>query len=350
MIKNILVTGGAGYIGSHTVRQLQNDGFDPVVLDNLKYGHKNILEDVLKVPYIVGQIGDKRLLNLILSGNHPNYQGKKIDAIIHFAAYAYVNESWEDPAKYYKNNFIETFNLLETILNPNHKRTNSAKTNNLIPIVFSSSCATYGIPNANEIPISEDAPQNPINPYGRSKLMIEQMLSDFHKAYGLSSVSLRYFNAAGADPKGDIGENHNPETHLIPLTLDALSDNKKTINIYGNDYPTPDGTCIRDYIHVTDLAKAHVKALKRISSCGGCEFYNLGTGKGHSVREIIELAREITGLKIIINETFRREGDPPELVASSIKAYKELSWQPIYSDIKTIIKHAWIWHKVKNNL
>ena len=347
-MKNILVTGGAGYIGSHTVRELQQNGFYPLVLDNFKYGHKCILEDVLKVPYIVGQIGDKKLLDLILSGNHPSYP-RRIDAIIHFAAYAYVNESWEDPAKYYRNNFVETFNLLETILNPNNKRINSDKTNNLIPIVFSSSCATYGIPSENEIPISEDVPQKPINPYGRTKLMIEQMLTDFYKAYGLSSVSLRYFNAAGADPNSDLGENHNPETHLIPLTLEALSDSQKCINIFGNDYPTPDGTCIRDYIHVTDLAKAHVKALKKLNSFGGCEFYNLGTGKGHSVREIIEVAREITGLDLIINETSRRDGDPPELVASSVKANKELLWRPMYPDIETIIKHAWLWHKAKNN-
>ena len=349
-MKNILVTGGAGYIGSHTVRELQKNGFEPLVLDNLKYGHKYILENVLKVPYIVGQIGDKKLLDLILSGKHPNHHGRKIDAIIHFAAYAYVNESWEDPAKYYRNNFIETFNLLETLLHPNHKRINAEKTNNLIPLVFSSSCATYGIPKIHEIPISEDVPQNPINPYGRTKLMIEQLLSDFYKAYGLTSVSLRYFNAAGADPNSDLGEDHNPETHLIPLTLDALSGNKKYIRIFGNDYPTPDGTCIRDYIHVTDLAKAHVKALNKISISGGCEFYNLGTGKGHSVREIIEVAKEITGLELVINETSRRVGDPPELVASPEKAYEKLLWRPIYSDIKTIIKHAWLWHKVKNNL
>tara|TARA_B100001989_G_scaffold253290_1_gene239617 strand:- start:2207 stop:3256 length:1050 start_codon:yes stop_codon:yes gene_type:complete len=349
-MKNILVTGGSGYIGSHTVRELQKSGFAPLVLDNFLYGHMDIVEKILKVPYIVGQVGDKKLLDLILSGNHPINKGQKIDAIMHFASYINVNESWEDPAKYYKNNFIETFNLLETILSPNHKRINANKTNNLIPIVFSSSCATYGIPGRNEIPISEDVPQNPINPYGRSKLMIEQILSDFFKAYGLASVSLRYFNAAGADPNSDIGENRNPETHLIPLTLDALTGHKEYINIYGNDYPTPDGTCIRDYIHVSDLAKAHVKALNMIKNTGGCKFYNLGTGKGHSVREVIELSEKITGLKIVVNETSRRDGDPPILVASSEKAYKELLWKPIYSDIQTIIKHAWNWYKFKNNL
>ncbi len=349
-MRNILVTGGSGYIGSHTVRELLKNGFNALVLDNFRYGNRDILENVLRVPYVVGQIGDKKLLDLILSGNHPINKGKEIDAIIHFAAYIDVNESWEDPAKYYNNNFIETFNLLETILSPNHKRINANKTNNLIPIVFSSSCATYGIPKENEIPISENIPQNPINPYGRSKLMTEQILSDFFKAYGLSSVSLRYFNAAGADPNSDLGENRKLETHLIPLTLDALSGNKEYINIYGNDYPTPDGTCIRDYIHITDLAKAHVKALDFISNSGGCKFYNLGTGKGYSVREVIEVAKKITGLELVVNETLRRDGDPPILVASSEKAYKELKWKPIYSDIETIIKHAWLWHKFKNNL
>ena len=349
-MKRVLVTGGAGYIGSHTVRELQRCGYDPIVLDNFIYGHKYILENVLKVPYVKGQVGDKKLLDLILSGNHPSFSEKKVEAIIHFAAYAYVNESIKDPYLYYQNNLIETFHLLETLLKPIHKIKEPNNSNNLLPIIFSSTCATYGIPKKNEIPIAENTLQIPINPYGRTKLVIENMLNDFYKAYGLCSISLRYFNAAGADANSDLGENHNPETHLIPLILDALSGYKDHIEIFGDDYPTADGTCIRDYIHVTDLAKAHVKALDKIISNGGCQSYNLGTGKGYSVKEVINTARVITKKDLIIKLSKRREGDPPILIASPKKAFESLSWKPICSDIKTIIRDAWNWHKVKNNI
>ena len=252
----VIVAGGAGDIGSHTIRELQNAGFEPVVLDNLVYGHRNIVEDILGVPLIIRKVGDKRLLEQLLSGEHPSTRRKDIKGIMHFAAYAYVGESVIDPAKYYKNNLAETILLLEALLEDSKKRNSTP-----IPIVFSSSCATYGLPFETEIPIIETTSQNPINPYGRSKLMIENILIDYHKAYKLPVSILRYFNAAGADIKGDIGDDHNPETHLIPLVLEALYKKEGFIKVNGSDYPTFDGTCIRDYVHVSDLAKAHVLAL-----------------------------------------------------------------------------------------
>ena len=291
----VIVAGGAGYIGSHTIRELQNGGFEPIVLDNLVYGHKKIVEDVLGVPLVIGQVGDKKLLEKLLSGDHPSTKGKDIKGILHFAAYAYVGESVIDPAKYYKNNLAETIILLEALLEDSKKRNS-----NPIPIVFSSTCATYGLPLENEIPILETNLQNPINPYGRSKLMIENILIDYHKAYKLPVSILRYFNAAGADIKGDIGEDHNPETHLIPLVLEALFNKEGFIKVNGIDYPTFDGTCIRDYVHVSDLANAHVLALNKIINDRSLSIYNLGNGKGYSIMEVIDTAKKVTGKEIKI--------------------------------------------------
>jgi UDP-glucose 4-epimerase len=253
----VLVTGGAGYIGSHAVRALHRAGHQPVVLDNLVYGHEDIVTKVLKVPLVLGQVGDRDVLESLLRGRHPNLvgtalEGRPIEAVLHFAAYAYVGESVQDPAKYYRNNLGDTLTLLEALV----------ATEKPLPIVFSSTCATYGLPQ--QIPMAEDHPQAPINPYGRGKWMAEQLLNDFGHAYGLPSVIFRYFNAAGADPDGDLGEDHDPETHLIPRVLDVMSSREPYLQIFGDDYPTADGTCIRDYIHVADLANAHVLGLQRI--------------------------------------------------------------------------------------
>lgn len=341
----LLVTGGAGYIGSHTVRALQSAGFKLVVLDNLVYGHRRIVEEVLGVPLVVGQVGDRALLDQVLSGEHPACAGEPVQAVLHFAAYAYVGESVQDPAKYYRNNLADSLTLLEALVEPVRAGTGPA-----IPIVFSSTCATYGIPDT--VPITEDTPQRPINPYGRSKWMVEQLLTDFGAAYGLPSVIFRYFNAAGADPAGDLGEDHTPETHLIPLVLEALAGRRSGVEVYGDDYPTPDGTCIRDYIHVCDLADAHVLGLERLlasqSVPGGAPpgevhplIYNLGNGTGYSVQQVLNVAREVTERGPVGTCGPRRAGDPPVLVASSEKALRELGWIPVYPEIETIIAHAW---------
>ena len=344
-MSTVIVAGGAGYIGSHTIRELQNGGFEPIVLDNLVYGHREIVEDVLGVPLIIGQVGDKHLLAKLLSGEHPSTRDKDIKGIMQFAAYAYVGESIIDPAKYYKNNLVETIMLLEALLEDSKKRNTRP-----IPIVFSSSCATYGIPLETEIPILETSPQNPINPYGRSKLMIENILIDYHKAYKLPVSILRYFNAAGADIKGDIGEDHNPETHLIPLVLEALYKKEGFIKVNGIDYPTFDGTCIRDYIHVSDLAKAHVLALNKIINDKSLSIYNLGNGKGYSIMEVIDTAKKVTGKEIKILKAKRRQGDPPVLISSPEKAKKELLWRPEFSDLEVIIRSAWDWYLFKEKM
>ncbi len=341
----VLVTGGAGYIGSHTIRELQSGGFEPIVLDNLIYGHRKIVEDVLRVPLVIGQVGDKELLEKLVSGKHPSTKGKVIQGIMHFAAYAYVGESVFNPAKYYKNNLAETITLLEVLLEDSKKRNSEP-----IPIVFSSSCATYGMPLEKEIPIKETTPQNPVNPYGRSKLMTEQILIDYHKAYQLPVSILRYFNAAGADINGDIGEDHNPETHLIPLVLEALFNDEGCIKVNGNDYPTFDGTCIRDYVHVSDLAKAHVLALKKIIHDKSLSIYNLGNGKGYSIMEVINTAKTVTGKEIKILQSKRREGDPPVLISSSEKAKRELSWKANFLDLESIIRTAWNWYLFKKTI
>jgi UDP-glucose 4-epimerase len=325
----ILVTGGAGYIGSHAVLALQQAGYNVVVLDNLVYGHRELVEEVLQAKLIVGDTNDRPLLDELFSTHN-------IAAVMHFAAYAYVGESVTDPAKYYRNNVIGTLTLLEAMLAANIKN-----------FVFSSTCATYGVPKT--VPIPEDHPQHPINPYGASKLMVERILADFDVAHQFKSVCFRYFNAAGADPEGRLGEDHNPETHLIPLVLMAALGKRDSISVFGTDYPTPDGTCIRDYIHVLDLASAHVLGVEYLLKGGDSQIFNLGNGNGFSVREIIDAARQITGSEIKVVEGDRRPGDPPALVGSSEKARSILGWQPKYADMQQIISHAWNWHQKRHS-
>lgn len=341
----ILVTGGAGYIGCHTVRALQKEGFKVVVLDNLIHGHKEIIEEVLNVPLVIGDIGDTELVSKILSGKHESTNGEEVTAVIHFAAFAYVGESVINPTKYFKNNVANTIYLLDTLLMVSKERKKICS-NYQIPIVFSSTCATYGIPD--NYPILESTKQKPINPYGESKLIIEKLLIKYSEVYGLSSIIFRYFNAAGADPNGDLGENHLPETHLIPLAFNAAVRKIPYLKIYGDDYPTPDGTCIRDFIHVVDIAEAHVIGLKKILKKNGCFIYNLGTGKGLSVREIISTIEKITNLKIETKVEKRREGDPHLLLASPKKAFEELKWFPKNSRIDIIVRDAWKWFQSIN--
>lgn len=319
--KHILVTGGAGYIGSHTCKILALNGYTPISYDNLSTGHRYAVK---WGPLEEGAINDSCRLAEVIKQYQP-------EAVIHFAAHALVGESVANPAKYYRNNVGGTLTLLEAM-----------KAHDIHRIVISSTCAVYG--NPNEVPIPEEHPLAPINPYGMSKLMIEIMLKDFEKAYDIHHISLRYFNAAGADPEGEAGEDHHPETHLIPLVLQTALGQRSSIEIYGNDYSTADGTCIRDYIHVNDLADAHVKALRYLVDENQSRTLNLGTGKGHSVREVIDTVREITDIEISETMTQRREGDPPELVAKAGKAEGLLDWKPVQSDIKNIIKTAWQWH------
>lgn len=324
----ILVTGGAGYIGSHSVLTLQKAGYEVIILDSLVYGHQDLVENVLKAKLIVGNTCDRALLREVFA-NH------KIDAVMHFAAYAYVGESVTEPAKYYDNNVVGTLTLLEAMLEANVKT-----------FVFSSTCATYGVPDS--VPITEDQSQNPINPYGATKLMVERILQDFSHAYDFRSVCLRYFNAAGADPEGNLGEDHNPETHLIPLVLQTALGQRESVSVFGTDYDTPDGTCIRDYIHVLDIAQAHILALKYLMDNGATDVFNLGNASGFSVKEVIETARKITGKEIKAEFGDRRPGDPPALVGSGAKAQKILGWQPAYSNLDDIISHAWQWHQKRH--
>ncbi|PIG92128.1 UDP-glucose 4-epimerase GalE [Gloeocapsopsis sp. IPPAS B-1203] len=325
--QTILVTGGAGYIGSHAVMALQHAGYEVVILDNLVYGHRDLVEK-LEVELIVGDTSDRVLLDEL-------FTTKKIAAVMHFSAYAYVGESVTEPAKYYRNNVIGTLTLLEAMV--------AASVNKF---VFSSTCATYGVPH--QIPITEEHPQSPINPYGATKLMVERILKDFSPAYGLQSVCFRYFNAAGADPNGLLGEDHNPETHLIPLVLQTALGQRESVSIYGTDYATPDGTCIRDYIHVTDLADAHILGLEYLMQGGETTVFNLGNGNGFSVKQVIDTAQTVTGKEIKVESSDRRPGDPPILVGSSEKARKILGWEPQYSDLKDIITHAWRWHQQRH--
>lgn len=321
MQKNILVVGGAGYIGSHIVYDLNEAGYHVIVYDNLSEGHK---EAVAGNDFILGDINDTDTLNKVFEEN-------KIDAVMHFSAYAYVGESVEKPEKYYRNNVSATINLLSAMLKYNVKN-----------FIFSSTCATYGIPIYT--PIDEQHPQNPINPYGASKVMVERILSDYNKAYGLKYIALRYFNAAGAHHSGNIGEAHRIETHLIPLVLKTLTKERDSVQIFGTDYETPDGTCVRDYIHVCDLATAHKAALEMLLSGGESKCINLGTGVGISVREIISICEKVTGMKVPVVIVDRRAGDPPYLVASNKYAKEILNFNPKY-DIYDIIKTAWEWEK-----
>lgn len=317
-MKHILVTGGAGYIGSHTVKNLMANGYTCIVLDNLIYGHR---EAVLTPHFEQADISDSKTLHRI-------FTSWPIDAVIHFAAFGYVGESVIDPQKYYKNNVTGTLCLLESMLAHNIKN-----------IVFSSTCATYGQPEYT--PIDEDHRQLPINPYGQTKLMIETIFADYATAYGLNHISLRYFNAAGASADGELGESHDPETHLIPLVFQAIQGKRDVLSIFGTDYDTPDGTCLRDYIHVEDLAEAHRLALGKIDSYSG--YLNLGTGVPTSVKEIITAAEQVTGNPCPVKEAKRRPGDPARLFAAKNKAKEVLGWEPRYTSLQDILQTAWNW-------
>jgi UDP-arabinose 4-epimerase len=320
--RTVLVTGGAGYVGSHACKALAGAGYTPVVFDNLVYGHEAA---VRWGPLARGNILDRAELDAAFRQYSPC-------AVMHFAAYAYVGESVENPGKYYRNNFCGTLNLVEAM-----------RDHGVDKLIFSSTCATYGVPRS--LPIPESHEQVPINPYGRSKLMIEQLLRDFDHAHALRSVSLRYFNAAGADPDGETGEDHDPETHLIPLVLDAAAGLRPHITVYGTDYPTGDGTCIRDYIHVTDLARAHLLALQYLGNGGSTSVYNLGNGKGFSVTEVINAARRVTGREIPVVIGARRPGDPPALVGDASLIRAQLGWEPRLGSLEDMVGTAWRWHR-----
>jgi UDP-glucose 4-epimerase len=320
--KVILVVGGAGYIGSHMCKVLAANGCLPVVLDNLDRGHR---EAVQWGPLVKGSMDDPEQLNEI-------FATWPIEAVMHFAAFTYVGESVQDPALYYRNNLASPLMLLDAMRRHGVNR-----------FIFSSTCAIYGEPR--QIPIPEDHPRQPINPYGWTKRMVEQVLADYGQAYGLQSVCLRYFNAAGADPDGEIGEDHDPETHLVPLVLETALGKREAIRIFGNDYPTPDGTCIRDYIHVNDLAAAHLLALEHLLDGGEGGAYNLGNGRGYSVTEVINTARRVTDREIPTESAPRRDGDPARLVGSSEKFISQFGWQPQFADLEAIIETAWRWHR-----
>jgi UDP-glucose 4-epimerase len=321
----ILVTGGAGYIGSHTVRLLLARGHDVTVFDNLSAGHRAAVPaDRL----VVGDLRDIDHLDQLMLVN-------RVEAVVHFAALAYVGESVTNPAKYYTNNLVYSLNLLDRVRKLGIGR-----------FVFSSTCATYGTPQA--VPITEDEKQLPINPYGNTKLAFERALADYAAAYPFGFCALRYFNAAGASPDGTIGEDHDPETHLIPLVFQAATGKRSHVEVFGTDYPTPDGTCVRDYIHVDDLAEAHALALERIAP-GSKLAYNVGIGRGYSVREVIRTVEEVTGKAVPVKESPRRAGDPAELVADATKIRRELGWTPKYADLRSILETAWNWHRTHPN-
>jgi UDP-glucose-4-epimerase GalE len=317
----ILITGGAGYIGSHAARLFLARGHEVWVYDNLSVGHRAAAP---AERLMVGDLNEIARLDQALILN-------RIEAVVHFAASTYVGESVREPGKYYQNNVVNTFNLMECL-----------RRNGIGKMVFSSTAATYGVPE--QMPITEETPQRPINPYGMSKLTVERALADYAAAYPWGYAALRYFNASGASPDGQIGEDHSPETHLIPLVLQVALGQRPAIDVFGTDYPTPDGTCIRDYIHVDDLAEAHLLALERLTPGQGLK-YNLGIGRGYSVREVVQAAEEVTGKKIAVREAPRRPGDPPALVASSEKIQRELGWKPRYTDLRSIIETAWKWHR-----
>ncbi len=333
---SVLVVGGAGYIGSHMVRMLVRQGYDVTVFDNLSRGHRDAVGEA---EFVRGDLLFKDELCAL-------FQRKRFDGVLHFAAFCYVGESVTAPRVYYRNNVVGTLNLLDAMLDAGVKR-----------LVFSSTCATYGNPEV--LPLTEEHPQNPINPYGRSKLMVEQLLADYGAAYGLQSIALRYFNAAGCDPEGVLGERHEPETHLIPLILrEALrlrggGDPADTcLTLFGNDFPTPDGSCIRDYIHVHDLCTAHLAALQRLATGGvtGVEPFNLGNGQGFSVLEVIAAARRLTGMDIRYELAPRRPGDPAELVGNAAKARTLLGWMPQFDQLDALLNTAWQWHRNRGEI
>jgi UDP-glucose 4-epimerase len=321
-VGKVLITGGAGYVGSHVVKRLLERGMDTIVLDNLQTGHR---EAVVGGTSIQGDIGDEGILQGIFASH-------RIDSVIHMAADCLVGDSTKSPLKYFNSNVSKGLKLLGKML--------EYKVNK---IVFSSSAAVYG--NPPRVPIEEDSPAVPINPYGETKLIFEKILESCRVAHGLRYISLRYFNAAGADPDGLIGEDHHPETHLIPTVLRALLRKGRTVPIYGMDYETPDGTCIRDYIHIVDISDAHILALESLHAGGECDIFNLGYGEGFSVRQIIQMASQVTGKRIPINESQRRPGDPPILIASSEKIRRRLGWVPRYEKLEEIIDTAWRWHR-----
>jgi len=323
----VIVTGGAGYIGSHTCKSLAQAGFLPVTLDNMVYGHEWAVK---WGPLVKADLADSTAVERVFAAYKPL-------AVLHFAAFAYVGESVTAPGKYYRNNVAGTLNLLDAMLQ--HGCSN---------IVFSSTCATYGVPAA--VPISEDQSQRPINPYGWSKYMVERILSDYERAHGLRYCALRYFNAAGADPDGEIGEAHSPETHLIPLLIEAALGRRPRVEIFGTDYPTADGTAVRDYIHVTDLAAAHERALAHLLAGKGSALLNVGTGQGHSVREVVKAVQAVTGREVPVTHSPRRPGDPPELVADPRRAMEVLGWQPQRVDLESIVATAVRWHQSHNKV
>lgn len=317
----VLIVGGAGYIGSHTNKLLHSLGIETIVLDNLDHGYESFVK---WGKLIVGDMRDNILLKKI-------FMQEKIDAVMHFASFIEAGESVVDPQKYYLNNVAGTLNLL-TAMREHH----------INRFIFSSTCAIYGAPS--EIPITENCQKNPINPYGHTKLMIENILMDYANAYDFRYVSLRYFNAAGADPDGELGEDHHPETHLIPLVIEAALKKRDQVKIYGTDYPTKDGTCIRDYIHINDLAEAHVLALQYLLSGGKSDVFNIGNGLGFSVRDVIECVKKVSGKDIAVVEADKRPGDSPCLVAATDKIKRVLGWTPKYPELEIIIKSAWNWH------
>lgn len=320
MKPHILVVGGAGYIGSHMVKRLNRAGYVPVVLDNLSQGWR---EAVPAAQLIVSDLGDVSALDAIL-------QAFPVEAVMHFASFIQVGESVQMPAKYYDNNVGNTVRLLDAMVR-----------HGIDKFIFSSTAAIFGDPEY--VPIDEQHPQRPINPYGRSKRMVEEILADFGHAHGLRAVCLRYFNAAGADPDGELGEHHVPETHLIPLVLQAASGRRDAVTVYGHDYPTPDGTCVRDYIHVADLCEAHLLALDGLFDGAKGGSFNLGNGNGYSIAQVIATAQQVTGRPVTQLAGARRAGDPPALVADATRARQELGWSPAYADIELIIRHAWQW-------
>lgn len=325
-MRKILVTGGAGYIGSHACKALAAAGYEPVSFDNLVYGHEWAVK---WGPLEVGDVSDRGRLDQVIEKYQPA-------AIMHFAAYAYVGESVQHPGKYYRNNVAGTLTLLEAM-----------RDHGIRDIVFSSTCATYGVPA--QVPISEVEPLKPISPYGMSKYVVERMLADFDVAHGLKSVSLRYFNAAGADEEGQVGEDHDPETHLIPLAIGAVLGTNDPLTIFGDDYPTPDGTCIRDYVHVADLAEAHVKAIEYLANGNESGVFNLGTGTGYSVKEIVDAVSQISGQQVPFSFGPRRSGDPAVLYSSTSLANEVLGWTAIHSSLDKIIGSAWNWHASRRN-
>jgi UDP-glucose 4-epimerase len=321
----VLVAGGAGYIGSHCVRQLLAAGHEPVVVDNLVYGHRGAVAP--EIPFYDVDFGDAAAIARV-------FDEHRIDVVMHFAAYAYVGESVTNPIKYYRNNLAAPLTLLEVMLQRGVKK-----------FVFSSTCATYGVPA--RLPITEDLPQAPINPYGQTKLDVENLLKALARSHGLSFAAFRYFNAAGASEDGKIGEDHEPETHLIPLAIGAAQGLRPALQVFGTDYPTPDGTCLRDYVHVDDLSRAHIAVFEKLATPGAQFFYNLGTGTPTSVKEVINAVEKVSGLKVPVAYAPRRAGDPPALYADSAKAKTELNWTPKFTTIEPIIETAWRWHKAK---